>query len=95
MQRAITLSLFSLLMALLSGCKLAVMVSSGGYVQSLSGTQNCHGPNYCEIDISEADFSETFTAVARADVHSRQMGSTLSTEKPAQAVPFPSLRLFT
>lgn len=49
----------------LSGCKLAVLVSSGGDVTSLSGTRDCAGPNFCEFDIDSSGFSETFTAVPR------------------------------
>lgn len=50
---------------LASGCKLAVMVSSEGNVESLSGTRDCSGPGYCEFNITEPSFSETFTAVPR------------------------------
>ncbi len=50
---------------LISGCKLAVLVPQGGSVQSLSGTRNCLGPRYCEFEINDGDFSETFTAVPR------------------------------
>jgi len=57
-----TLSMIALALVL-SGCKLAVMVSSHGSVLSASGTRNCTGPDYCEFIISDADFSETFTAV--------------------------------
>lgn len=53
----------SLMACILAGCKLAVMVSSGGEVQSLSGTRNCSGPGFCEFDIATTDFSDTFTAV--------------------------------
>lgn len=49
----------------LTGCKLAVMVSSGGYVESSSGTRDCTGPDYCEFVITDPAFSETFTAVPR------------------------------
>ena len=62
---SLKLTSLALSFTVLSGCKLAVMVSSAGYVQSHSGTQNCHGPDYCEFEITDADFSETFTAVAR------------------------------
>lgn len=52
--------------SLVSACKFAVVVPPGGNVQSLSGTNNCLGPDYCEFDITDRDFSETFTAVPRA-----------------------------
>jgi hypothetical protein len=50
---------------LVVGCKLAVMVSPGGNVYSDSGTRNCVGPDFCEFDITDPFFSETFTAVPR------------------------------
>lgn len=49
----------------LISCKLAVVVSSGGDVQSLSGTRNCSGGNICEFDIFSDNFNETFTAIPR------------------------------
>ena len=53
------------LASLTTGCKLAVMVESGGNVTSASGTRDCAGPRYCEFDITDAAFSETFTAIPR------------------------------
>jgi hypothetical protein len=50
---------------LVPGCKLAVMVSSEGNVLSSSETRHCNGPGYCEFDIVESSFSDTFTAVPR------------------------------
>jgi uncharacterized repeat protein (TIGR02543 family) len=50
---------------MVAGCKLDVMVSSGGNVDSGSGTRDCAGPGYCEFDITDSSFSETFTAVPR------------------------------
>ena len=49
----------------ISGCKIAVMVTTGGDVQSLSGINNCAGGNVCEINITSNDFDDTFTAVPR------------------------------
>lgn len=49
----------------LTGCKLAVIVTSGGDVQSSSGTRNCAGGNVCEFNINSDDFNETFTAIPR------------------------------
>lgn len=48
-----------------TGCKLAVMVTSGGDVTSLSGTRDCAGGDVCEFQITDANFSESFTAVAK------------------------------
>ncbi|MCX2983383.1 hypothetical protein EYC98_21190 [Halieaceae bacterium IMCC14734] len=53
------------LAAAMTGCKLSVLVSSGGAVQSGSGSMNCSGPDYCEFEITDPNFSEVFTAVAR------------------------------
>lgn len=50
----------------LAGCKLAVIVSSGGDVQSASNTRNCAAESVCEFTITSDDFSESFTAVPRA-----------------------------
>jgi hypothetical protein len=60
--KLITLTVSALL---LSGCKLAVMVPSEGNVVSASGLRDCAGPRYCEFDITDDAFSETFTAVPR------------------------------
>ncbi len=57
---------FALLMSALltlSGCKLAIMVSSGGEVISASGLHDCSTRRVCEIEINTDDFTETFTAV--------------------------------
>lgn len=51
--------------ALATGCKVALMVPSGGNVTSASGTKNCTGGSLCEHNITGATFSETFTAVAK------------------------------
>lgn len=49
----------------LTGCKLAVIVTSGGDVTSLSGTRDCAGGTVCEFQITDANFSDSFTAVAK------------------------------
>jgi hypothetical protein len=49
----------------IAGCKLALMVPSGGDVKSESGSRDCAGGTICEYDISDYTFKETFTAVAR------------------------------
>ncbi len=61
-------SLFRLLVVagallLLPGCKLVIMVTSGGEVVSASGSHNCGSRRVCEIQISTDDFTETFTAI--------------------------------
>ncbi len=48
-----------------TGCKLAVMVPSGGDVTSASNTRNCSGGSLCEHNITDSTFNESFTAVAR------------------------------
>jgi endo-1,4-beta-xylanase len=50
---------------LLTGCKLALVVSTGGDVTSASGTRNCPGGSVCEHDITDLTFKETFTAEPR------------------------------
>ena len=48
------------------GCKIAVLTSSGGDVQSSSGTMNCAGSSFCEFEVSGAPFAESFTAHPKA-----------------------------
>ncbi|GAB5450063.1 MAG: hypothetical protein Hals2KO_03910 [Halioglobus sp.] len=57
--------LLTLLVAilLLSGCRLAIVVTSGGEVASASGDHDCGRRRVCEIEITTDDFNETFTAV--------------------------------
>lgn len=62
---------------IVTGCKLALTVTSGGDVQSLSGTNDCAGGSLCEFDIVDTDFNEMFTAVARDGyVFSKWQGGT-------------------
>jgi hypothetical protein len=51
--------------ALVTGCKISVMVPSGGEVKSESGTHSCAEGNVCTINITDSTFYEVFTAVAR------------------------------
>lgn len=51
--------------SLVTGCKLAVMVSSSGDVTSLSGTRDCLAGSSCEFEVADATFDETFTAVPK------------------------------
>lgn len=48
-----------------SACKLAVVVPSGGDVTSKSNTRNCAGGGLCEHNITDLTFHESFTAEAR------------------------------
>lgn len=52
--------------ALTSGCKLAVVATSGGQVTSLSGNLDCGGASLCEFEVTDLGFSETLTAVPAA-----------------------------
>jgi len=47
----------------LAGCKLEVVVGTGGTVQSESNTRNCSENNTCSFQVSAANFKDTFTAV--------------------------------
>jgi hypothetical protein len=47
---------------LMAGCKLAVIVVEGGEVQS-TGSGTCVAGNICIADVTDPNFSETFTAV--------------------------------
>lgn len=63
--RLVKIASILLAAGVVAGCKLAVIVPSGGDVQSLSGTRNCSGGSLCEFTVTETTFNETFTAVAR------------------------------
>lgn len=49
----------------LAGCKIGVIVTQGGDVQSQSGANNCSAGNVCEIDIKDTDFTESFIAIPK------------------------------
>jgi hypothetical protein len=53
------------LIGLMTGCKLAIMVPSGGDVTSESQKRNCAGGSLCEHNITDSTFNESFTAIAR------------------------------
>lgn len=57
---------FACLLVPLAGCKLSVIASSGGDIQSASGDRDCAADSVCEFHIAADDFSETFTAMPRA-----------------------------
>ena len=67
MNALITKTLFICCIAtLMTGCKFALMVTADGDVSSSSGTRDCYGGSICEFEITDTDFSETFTATPRA-----------------------------
>lgn len=53
------------LAGLLAGCKIGVIVTQGGDVQSQSGTNNCSAGNVCEIDVKNTNFTESFIAIPK------------------------------
>lgn len=64
MERCLPRLLLVLLLSFsLAGCKLAVIVVEGGNVDSLSGSRDCLAGNNCVFQVTDTDFSETFTAV--------------------------------
>ena len=52
-----------LLCALVSSCKVRIVVPEGGSVKSSSGAYNCASGKTCNIDVVDIFFDETFTAV--------------------------------
>ena len=66
MNALITKTLFICCIAtVVTGCKLAVNVGEGGDALSSSGSSDCLENNGCEFVITDATFSESFTAVAK------------------------------
>ncbi|MCB1704621.1 MAG: hypothetical protein KDI17_07155 [Halioglobus sp.] len=51
------------LAALITGCKVTVIVPSGGTVQSHSGVRNCTESSVCEFEVTSLPFSDSFTAL--------------------------------
>jgi hypothetical protein len=51
---------------LMAGCKLAVIVVEGGEVQS-TGSGTCVASTICIVDVTDTNFSESFTAVPYTD----------------------------
>ncbi len=51
---------------LATGCKLALTVTSGGDVTSITGTRDCAGGSLCEYEVTDTTFVDSFTAVPRA-----------------------------
>jgi hypothetical protein len=66
MKRASEFILLLGITALMAGCKLAVIVVEGGEVQS-TGSGTCVASAICIVDVNDANFSETFTAVPYTD----------------------------
>lgn len=46
---------------MVTGCKIAVIVGEGGNVTSSSGTRDCASTKYCINEITDANYTETFT----------------------------------
>ena len=59
------MSMFLLIVCLLTGCKLAVIVGEGGAVESASGTRDCPHSSYCLNAVDDPNFNETFTVVPK------------------------------
>ena len=58
-------ALFIISLAMLAtGCRVAIIVPTGGNVVSSNGAYNCPEASVCEFEVTEAPFSETFTAQA-------------------------------
>lgn len=67
----------SVMLLFLSGCKLSLLVSTGGDVLSSDPEYSCVGGKVCEVEISEATFNETFRAIPRPGyVFSKWAGGT-------------------
>lgn len=54
--------LFAGLLAIIAGCKVAVLVVEGGEVQSI-GSGTCAAGTICIVEVNDTNFSETFTAL--------------------------------
>lgn len=70
-------ALIVLTMALIStGCKLTIVASSGGKIESSSGIRDCDPGMLCEFIIDDLDFSDSFTAIPNSGYifHSWQAG---------------------
>ena len=66
MSASITRTLLILFIGtVMTGCKFALMVTADGDVSSSSGTRDCAGGTICEFEITDTDFSDTFTATPR------------------------------
>ena len=63
------------LVGLISGCKLALLVTAAGDVTTPLGTHDCLGPNTCEIEISDATFTQSFTAEPREGYEFKEWSS--------------------
>ena len=62
------LLLISCVLGLVAGCKIAIIVPSGGDVVSSNAAHNCAEGNICEFEINSGQlpFSETLTAIPKA-----------------------------
>lgn len=62
MNRTLKFSAILSTVALITGCKLAVIVPEGGEVQSL-GSGTCSAGTICSVEVPDTNFDEVFTAV--------------------------------
>jgi hypothetical protein len=63
MVKAFKFFLFTCLVGIIAGCKIAVIVVEGGEVQS-TGSGTCLAGTVCIVEVTDTTFSDTFTAVA-------------------------------
>lgn len=66
MNALITTTLLVAMAAVITGCKIAVIVPSGGDVESTNPAYNCEEGKLCEFEISTTPFNESFTAIPKA-----------------------------
>jgi hypothetical protein len=62
MKKALNVILVLAIAALITACKLAIIVVEGGEVQS-TGSGTCIASAICVVDVTDPNFSETFTAI--------------------------------
>ncbi len=65
LHRSTQLALALFLSLLATGCKVALTVTSGGDVTSLTGNRDCAGGSLCEYEVTDTSFVDSFTAVPR------------------------------
>ena len=68
MSRTLHFLLVNVITTLMVGCKLAVIVVEGGEVQSVS-SGTCTSGSVCIVEVTDTDFSDTFTAVPHEGWH--------------------------
>jgi hypothetical protein len=60
--KVLRLLLFACVVSIATGCKVAVIVVEGGEVHS-TGSGNCAAGTICIVEVTDTNFSETFTVV--------------------------------